>query len=323
MSLQTSTSLPSLDDIKTAQERIKGVACQTPLVESPALSKRFGRKVFLKLENFQPIRVFKIRGAYNKISRISEKRVVAVSSGNHGLAVAYCSRLLDKKCTIVLPETAVEEKVNAIVEFGGEPVRFGKFRKEGEAEAKAREIIREKGGALVHPFNDPDIIAGTGTIGLELTEQLHDIDSVIVPVGGGGLISGIALAVKSISPRTKVFGVEPEGAPKMTASLKAGRLVDLEAPRSIADGLNPSRVGDLTLEACRKYVDGMFTVSDDEIIQAMKILVRDAHIFPEPSGAAAAAVLPKDSSLEGLGEKVVLVISGGNVSLSLLAKILG
>ena len=318
----SSTSLPSIDDVIATQERIKGVASRTPLAESPALSKRFGRGVHLKLECFQPIRVFKIRGAYNKISQIPERRIVAVSSGNHGLAVAYCSRLLDKKCTIVLPETAVEEKVNAIVEFGGEPVRFGKFRKEGEAEAKAREIIREKGGVLVHPFNDPDIIAGTGTIGLEITEQLRDIDSVIVPVGGGGLISGIALVVKSLSPSTKVFGVEPEGAPKMTASLKAGKLVDLEAPKSIADGLNPSTVGSLTLEACKRYVDGMFTVSDDEIIQAMKLLVREAHIFPEPSGAASAAALLKETNLKKLGQRVVLVISGGNVSLSLLAKIL-
>ena len=320
--LAPSKSLPSLGEINAARERIIGVASRTPLVESPSLSKKFGRRVYLKLECFQPIRVFKIRGAYNKISQISEKRVVAVSSGNHGLAVAYCSHLLDKKATIVLPETAVEEKVNAIVEFGGEPVRFGKFRKEGEAEAKAKEIIREKGGVLVHPFNDPDIIAGTGTIGLEITEQLPDVDSVIVPVGGGGLISGISIAVKSVNPKTRVFGVEPQGAPKMAAALKEGRVVDIGSPTSIADGLNPSRVGDLTLEACTKYVDGMFTVSDDEILQAMKTLIREAHIFPEPSGAASLAVLSHPVHIERLGEKVVLVISGGNVSLNLLAKTL-
>ncbi len=317
-----SRSLPNLEDIRIAQGRIKGVASKTPLVESPSLSKRFGRSVFLKLECFQPIRVFKIRGAYNKISQIPEKRVVAVSSGNHGLAVAYCSRLLGKKCTVVLPETAVEEKVDAIVEFGGEPVKFGKFRKEGEAEAKAREIIKEKGGVLVHPFNDPDIIAGTGTIGLEIMEQLQGIGSIIVPVGGGGLISGIAIAAKSLSPKTHVFGVEPEGAPKMTAALKEGTVVDIGSPTSIADGLNPSRVGDMTLEACKKYVDGMFTVSDDAIIQAMKMLVREAHIFPEPSGAASAAALLDSANLEKIGEKVVLVISGGNVSLKLLAQTL-
>jgi threonine dehydratase len=317
-----SRQLPSLKEIMAAQERVKGVAVRTPLVESPSLSKSYGRHVFLKLECFQPIRVFKIRGAYNKISRLSEKKIVAVSSGNHGLAVAYCSHLLDKKCTVVLPETAVEEKVNAIVEFGGEPVKFGKFRKEGEAEEKAKEIIREKGGVLVHPFNDPDIIAGTGTIGLEITEQLRDIDSVVVPVGGGGLISGVAIAVKSLSPRTKVFGVEPDGAPKMTAALKEGKVVDIGSPTSIADGLNPSRVGDLTLEACRRYVDGMITVSDEGIIRATKLLIREAHIFPEPSGAASAAALLQAASLEKLGERVVFVVSGGNVSVSFLAKML-
>ncbi len=317
-----SKSLPNLEDIRTASDRIKGVASKTPLVESPSLSKRFGRSIYLKLECFQPIRVFKIRGAYNKISQVPEKNIVAVSSGNHGLAVAYCSRLLGKNCTIVLPETAVEEKVNAIVEFGGEPVKFGKFRKEGEAEAKAMEIIRDRGGVLVHPFNDPDIIAGTGTIGLEMTEQLHDIDSVIVPVGGGGLISGIAIAIKSTSPKTRVFGVEPDGAPKMSVALKEGRVVDIGSPTSIADGLNPSRVGDMTLEACRKHADGMFTVSDDAIIQAMKMLMREAHIFPEPSGAASLAALLNSANLDKMGQKVVLVISGGNVSLSLLAKTL-
>ncbi len=313
-----SRSLPSLADIVAAQERIRGVATRTPLVESPSLSKGFGRRVYLKLECFQPIRVFKIRGAYNKISQVRENRVVAVSSGNHGLAVAYVSRLLGKKCTIVLPETAVQEKVDAIVEFGGETVKFGKYHR--DREAKAQEIIRKTGAVLVHPFNDRDIIAGTGTCGLEIADQLKEADSVIVPVGGGGLISGIAIAVRSVSPSTKVYGVEPEGAAKMSAALKAGRPVDIDAPRSIADGLIPSSVGDLTLEACRKYVDGIFTVSDEEILSAMKLLIREAHIFPEPSGAASAAFLLANRGLEGLGNKVVLVISGGNVSLNLLAK---
>ena len=313
--------MPSLADIVAAQERIRGVASRTPLVESPSLSERFGRRVYLKLECFQPIRVFKIRGAYNKIFQIRENRVVvAVSSGNHGLAVAYVSRLLGKKCTIILPETAVQEKVDAIVEFGGETVKFGKYHR--DREAKAQEIVRKTGAVLVHPFNDRDIIAGTGTCGLEIADQIKEANSVIVPVGGGGLISGIAITVKSVSPSTKVFGVEPEGAAKMSAALKAGRPVDIDAPKSIADGLIPSSVGDLTLEACRKYVDGIFTVSDEEILSAMKLLIREAHIFPEPSGAASAAVLLANRGLEGLGNKVVLVISGGNVSLNLLAKTL-
>ena len=312
--------LPSLEDMVRARTRISSVAAKTPLVESPALSKRFGRQIYLKLECFQPIKVFKIRGAYNKISQVHEKNVVAVSSGNHGLAVAYCSRLLGKHATIVIPETAVQEKVDTILEFGGEVIKFGKYHR--DREAKALEIVKSTQGAFIHPFNDPQIIAGTGTCGLEIVEQLPDFDSVIVPVGGGGLISGIAMAVKSKLPAARVFGVEPQGAQKMDAALKAGHPVDLESPKSVADGLIPSTVGDLTLQVCQQYVDGMFNVSDNQIISTMRILIREAHIFPEPSGAASTAVLLANGNRDKLGEKVVLVVSGGNVSLELLARTL-
>ena len=307
-------------DMIAAQERISGVAVRTPLVESPALSKLLRRKNYLKLECFQPIRVFKIRGAYNKISQVPEKSVVAVSSGNHGLAVAYCARILGKHSTIVLPETAVEEKVNSIVEYGGNAIKYGKYHR--DREAKANEIVRDTGAAFIHPFNDPAIIAGNGTCGLELVSQLADFDSVVVPVGGGGLISGIAMAVKMKKPKTRVFGVEPAGASKMDAALKAGHPVDMESPRSIADGLIPSTVGDLTLEAVKNYVDGLYKVTDDEILSAMKLLIREAHIFPEPSGAASTAALLSRGEDETLGEKVVVVVSGGNVSVSLVSKIL-
>src|SRR5690348_9916509 len=215
--------LPRLSDIEAAAERISGVAFKTPLVESPALSRRFGRNVFLKLECFQPIRVFKIRGAYNKISQISAKKIVAASSGNHGIAVAYSSRMLGKQCTVVVPETAVKEKIDVIQEHGADVVKFGKYH--SDREAKAREIANQTGAKFVPPFNDPDIIAGQGTCGLEIARQLDDFDSVIVPVGGGGLISGIAIAIKSLIPSARVFGVEPSGSTKMAASLSAGKIV--------------------------------------------------------------------------------------------------
>ncbi|HZY46717.1 MAG TPA: threonine/serine dehydratase [Candidatus Bathyarchaeia archaeon] len=303
-----------------ASRRIEGVVTRTPLVESPSLSKRFNRRVYLKLECFQPIRVFKIRGAYNKISQLSAKNIVAVSSGNHGIAVAYASRLLGKKCTVILPETAVQEKVNTIVEYGADAIKYGKYTT--DRDAKAKEIVSKTGATLVHPFNDPDVIAGQGTCGLEIVDQLGDFDSVIVPVGGGGLISGISTAVKGLTPEAGVFGVEPQGASKLQAALKAGKIVTFDSPKSIADGLIPAAVGDLTLEICRKNVDGVYSVSDDEILSAMRLLIRETHIFPEPSGAASAAVLLANRDLEKLGEKVVLVISGGNVSLDLLAKTL-
>ncbi len=307
-------------EIVEAQKRIAGVASRTPLVLSPALSERFHREVYLKLECFQPIRVFKIRGAYNKVSRIEGKKVLAVSSGNHGMAVAYSARRLGKESTVILPKNAVQEKVNMIMEFGGEIIKYGNYH--SEREAKAQEIVRETGATFVHPFNDPAVIAGQGTCGLEIAEQLEDLDSVIVPVGGGGLISGIAIAVKSKLPKAKVFGVEPAGAPKLQAAMRAGKLVSVDSPNSIADGLIPPSVGDLTLEACMKHVEGVYSVSDEEILDGMKVLMRDAHIFPEPSGSAPAALLLASRDTEKLGKKVVLVVSGGNVSLSLLSKVL-
>jgi threonine dehydratase len=311
--------LPDLKEIQNAAKRIAGVAITTPLVESPALSKMTGCDVYLKLECFQPIKVFKIRGAYNKISRLSERGVVAASSGNHGIAVAYSSHLLGKRCTVVVPETAVREKVDAIREFGAEVVRAGRFSH--EREAKAREIASATGSTFVHPFNDSDVIAGQGTCGLEVSEQLDDIDSVLVPVGGGGLISGISIALKAVRPRTRVYGVEPQGAPKLAQALKAKRIVTISSPSSIADGLIPSALGELTFEASARNVDGSFTVSEDDILRATRALVREARIVAEPSGAAPLAPLltaPPGS----LGKRVVVIVSGGNIPHDLLARIL-
>ena len=307
-------TLPTLKDIEAAAERIAGVASRTPLVESPALSKLAGREVYLKLECFQPIKVFKIRGAYNRVSRAREQRVVAASSGNHGIAVAYSSRLLGKQCTVVVPENVVKEKAEAIRGFGGTLVTAGRFS--SEREATAREMARATGSAFVHPFNDPDVIAGQGTCGLEISEQMDDFDSVLVPVGGGGLISGISIALKSRRPRSRVYGVEPEGAAKLTGALAAKKIVILSSPASMADGLIPSSLGELTFEACSRFVDGAFTASEAEILGATRVMAREAKIFAEPSGAAPLA--PLLSRAEGLGERVVVVVSGGHVSLDIL-----
>ena len=315
-----SEQIPTLKDIQSAAARLQGVASKTPLVESPSLTKMLGVEVFLKLECFQPIRVFKIRGAYNKISQIASKKVVAASSGNHGLAVSYSSHLLGKGATVVIPENAVKEKADAIEEYGAKVVRSGKYH--FERESKALQLSRESGATFVHPFNDPDIIAGQGTCGLEIVEQLKEFDSVLVPVGGGGLIAGISIAVKSMKPAARMYGIEPSGAVKMQASLDAGKPVTLETPKSIADGLIPSTVGELTLRAAQNYVDEMLSVEDEQILAAMKLLIRDAHIFPEPSGAAPLAALLEGRNIAKMGKRVVLVISGGNVSTSLLRTIL-
>lgn len=303
-----------------AEDRIKGVASRTPLVESPSLSRRFGREVYLKLECYQPIRVFKIRGAYNKVSRVASKRVVAASSGNHGIAVAYAARRLGKECVVVVPENVVAEKAKAIAELGAVVVKYGEYS--SEREAKAREIARS-GGEFVHPFDDPDVIAGQGTCGLEIVEQLRDFDSVLVPVGGGGLISGTALAIKSMRPSAEVFGVEPVGASKLGPSLKKGERVVLESPRSIADGLLPNSVGKLPFALCRGRVAGTFEVTDEEILKGMKLLFEEAHVIAEPSGAAVLAALLAGRGVDRLGQRVVLVISGGNFSLGTLKAVLG
>jgi threonine dehydratase len=277
-----------------------------------------GLQVYLKLECFQPIKVFKIRGAYNKISRLGERSVVAASSGNHGIAVAYSSRLLGKRCTIVVPETIVKEKAETISDYGAEVVRAGRFSH--EREAKAREIAGATNSAFVHPFNDPQVIAGQGTCGLEISEQLGEFDSVLVPVGGGGLISGISIALKAREPKAKVFGVEPASAPKLKSALNAKRIVAIPSPASMADGLIPSALGELTFEACARYVDGAFTATEDEIFNATRVMATKARIIAEPSGAAPLA--PLLSHAGGLGQKVVVVVSGGNISQDLLAKIL-
>ncbi|MDG7026874.1 MAG: threonine/serine dehydratase [Nitrososphaerota archaeon] len=311
-------TFPRLKEIEAAAERIAGVACRTPLVESPSLSRLTGREVYLKLECFQPIKVFKIRGAYNKISEVKERDVVAVSSGNHGIAVAYSSRLLGKRCTIVVPETAVREKVETIQDYGAEVVRAGRFSV--EREAKAKKIARATGAVFIHPFDDPEVVAGQGTCGLEISEQLSDFDSVLVPVGGGGLISGVATALKERGVTAGVVGVEPENAPKLAAALKAKKAVKVPSQPSLADGLIPQALGSLALQACSRYVDSAITVSEEGLFAATKAMVNVARIIAEPSGSAPLA--PLLTKTPGLGDRVVLVVSGGNISLELLRKVL-
>lgn len=227
--------------------------------------------------------------------------------------------LLGKKCTIVVPETAVKEKTDAIQDFGAEVVKAGKLSE--EREAKARQIATTTDSAFVHPFNDPDVIAGQGTCGVEICEQLDDLDTVLVPVGGGGLISGVSIAIKSAKPGARVIGVEPQGAPKLSSSLAAKHIVKVPKPASMADGLVPSSLGGLTFRACSRYVDGALTVTEDEIFLATATMANAARIIAEPSGATPLAPLISRAH-KVPGEKVVVVVSGGNISRELLVRIL-
>jgi threonine dehydratase len=312
-----------LSAIQEAFQRITGFAYKTPLYFSPALTKLTKVEVYLKLECYQPIRVFKIRGAANKILQLSsderKRGLVAASSGNHGLAVSYLAKLTGTHATIVVPTTAVEEKVKAIEEYGAKVVKEGLFH--DQRFAKALEIQRSTGAILIPPFDDPDIIAGQGTIGLEILETLPDVSAVIVPIGGGGLISGIATAVKTLKSEVRMFGVEPEKASSMYRSVKDGKITRLSDTTSIADGLATREPGVLTFDCVKRYVDEILLVSEEEIERAVYTTMKECHLVIEPSAAAAIAALihrfhPEKNS------KVVVVISGGNVSLKLLRTIL-
>jgi threonine dehydratase len=313
----------NLRAIEDASWRIANVAYRTPLYYSPALSDLTGAKVYLKLESYQPIRVFKVRGAANKILKLSEhertRGLVAASSGNHGVAVSYLANLTGSKATIVVPTNAVDEKVKAIEEYGGTVIKHGLFH--DERYAKALEIQQRTGAALVPPFDDPDIIAGQGTIGLEIHQDLPTANAVIVPIGGGGLISGIATALKSLKPDTKIFGVEPEKASSMYLSIKSGKITQLSDTTSIADGLAAREPGVLKFECVKRYVDEILLVSEEDIEKAVFTVMRECHLIIEPSAAAAVAALVEKPDLRKHAE-IVVVVSGGNISLKLLSKIL-
>lgn len=312
-----------LNAIQEARRRILNVAYRTPLYYSPRLSALTNAKVYLKLESYQPIRVFKVRGAANKILKLTpeerERGFVAASSGNHGLAVSYLANLVGASATIVVPTNAVEEKVKAIEEYGAQVVKHGLFH--DERLEKAVEIQRASDALLIHPFDDPDIIAGQGTIGLEICEDLPDVNVVIVPIGGGGLISGISIAIKSLRPRARVIGVEPENASSMDQSIRNNRITRLADTTSIADGLATREPGLLTFEIAKRYVDEILLVNEEQIERAVYTTMRECHLIVEPSAAAAVAALFK-KTWPNFGDKIVVIVSGGNVSMKVLAGIL-
>lgn len=313
----------TLSAIEEARRRIVNVAYRTPLYFSPRLSDITNAKVYLKLESYQPIRVFKIRGATNKILKLSSEErkrgLVAASSGNHGLAVSYIAKQTESQATIVVPTNAVEEKVRAIEEYGANVVKHGLFH--DERLSKALEIQKATGAVLIQPFDDVDVIAGQGTIGLEISEDLPDVNTVVVPIGGGGLISGIATAIKNLKPGVRMIGVEPEKAPKMSQSIKNGKISRLSDTSSIADGLIAREPGVLTFELVKQYVDDIVLVSEQQIEKAVFTVMRECHLVVEPSAAAAVAGLLEKTHLKS-GEKVVVVVSGANVSLKILAAII-
>jgi threonine dehydratase len=316
-STESPITLPTADDVRAAAERIRGAANATPVLTSRTLDALAGATVFLKCESFQRGGAFKFRGAYNAVSRLSEdersRGVLTYSSGNHAQAVALTGRLLGVKTVVVMPEDAPGPKIDGTRGYGAEVVlydRHGRSREE-----IAGELQRERGMTLIPPFDHPDVIAGQGTAALEMIAEVGALDVVMTPCGGGGLLSGTALAAKSASPGVRVIGVEPEVADDATRSFRSGELHSVHNPPTIADGLRTPTLGRYTFPLVRANVDEMRTVSEREIVEAMRFLWTRMKLVVEPSGAVpVAAVLANPEAFRG--RRVGIVISGGNVDLS-------
>jgi threonine ammonia-lyase medium form len=323
------TSIVSLDDIRQAQARLEGITVRTSLLAShlhQSNGSQDDRIFYLKPENLQPMGAFKLRGAYNKIALLSpEERsrgVITYSSGNHAQGVAYAARALGVKAIIVMPKAAPALKREATAAMGAELVLVGPGS--DERKSRAEELARQYGYVIVPPYNDEQIIAGQGTIGLEILEDLPDIETIIVPVGGGGMISGVAAALKLAKPSTRVVGVEPELAADAQASLRSGKIVQLPAEqvtRTSADGLGTQSIGDINFEHIREYVDDIVTVSENEIRRAVRLLAENPKTVAEPSGAVGvAAFLYRRDQLPATTINVA-VISGGNIAPEMLEQI--
>ena len=309
------TKFVDLQEIEAAHVRVRGAARVTPLIEVAWPGGGSG-SLFLKCENFQPMGAFKIRGAFNMIAQLPpdelRRGVITYSSGNHGQAVALAARLMGTTAVIVMPTTAPRVKVDGARGFGAEVTFAGTTSL--DRKIRAEELAAERGLTMVPPFDHPMIIAGQGTVGLEILDQCPTVGTVFVEVGGGGLSSGVAAAVKQRAPHVRVIGVEPEGAAKMKRSLEAGHPVTLDKVASIADGLMTVRPGDLTFEHVRKFVDEVVTVADADMVRAIAWLYRNARIVVEPSGAVTtAAVMLGLGGCDPAKGPVVAIVSGGNV----------
>ena len=311
----------TLDNVYRASYALKNVIRKTDVIYAPKL--RTDAEIYLKTENLQITGSFKVRGSYYKMSRLSDEEkargVIACSAGNHAQGVALSARKNGIKAVICLPDGAPISKVEATRSYGAEVCLV-----EGvydDAYRKALELRDEKGYTFIHPFDDEDVIAGQGTIALEIAEQLPDLDAVIVPIGGGGLISGVAYTIKTLNPNVKVYGVQASGAPSMANSVHDGKIEELPSVSTIADGIAVKKPGTLTYELCSKYVDEIVTVTDDEISAAILALMEQQKLVTEGAGATsvAAAMFGK---VDIKGKKVVCLLSGGNIDVTILSRVI-
>lgn len=317
------TELPTFADVRSAAERLAGVANRTPVVTCRTLDERVGARVFLKSESFQRVGAFKFRGAYNAVSRLSAaeraRGVVTFSSGNHAQAVALACSLVGAAATIVMPDNAPVVKRAATEGYGARVVTYAAGN-EGR-EVVARRLMEEEGLVLIPPFDHPHVIAGQGTAALELCEEVEGLDLLVVPCGGGGLLSGSALAAKALRPGCRVVGIEPEAGDDATRSFRTGTLQRVENPQTIADGTRTESLGERTFPLVLEWVDDMETVSEEAIADAVRFLFYRAKLVIEPSGALGVAAL-LSGAVEARGRRVGVILSGGNVDGATMAGIL-
>ena len=311
----------TIDNVYRASNALKGVIRKTDVIYAPKLCP--GSDLYLKTENLQITGSFKVRGAYYKMTKLTDEEkargVIACSAGNHAQGVALAAKKNGIKSVICLPDGAPISKVEATKSYGAEVCLV-----EGvydDAYNRALQLRDEKGYTFIHPFNDEDVIAGQGTIALELIEQIPDLDAVIVPIGGGGLISGIAYTIKTVNPRVKVYGVQASGAPSMKNSVADGQIEELSSVSTIADGIAVKKPGDLTYELCQKYVDEIVTVTDDEISAAILALMEQHKLVTEGAGAVAVASV-MFNKIDIKGKKAVCVLSGGNIDVTILSRVI-
>ena len=314
----------SFEDVQAAARRISGIANRTPVLTSRTFDSLTGATVFFKCENYQRVGAFKFRGAYNHLSSLPpdarERGVVAASSGNHAQGVALAARLLGIRCTILMPDDAPAAKAAATAGYGATVRTFDRLR--DLPEAVVRKAAEPSNAYIVPSFDDPYIMAGQGTAALELLQEVPDLDAVITPLGGGGLLSGTATAVRGLNSTARIIGVEPEGADDWVQSLRSGERVMIEPPATIADGVRTRQPGKLTFEVVRALVDDVVTVDDEAIVEAMRFMVLRMKTVVEPTGAIPAAALLSRRAGDVTGKRVGVIVSGGNVDADAMARIL-
>ena len=315
--------LPTYDDVAAAAQRLQGQAHRTPVLRSDTADRLLGARLFFKCENFQRMGAFKFRGAYNALSKFTPAQrkagVIAFSSGNHAQAIALAARLLEIPATILMPLDAPQAKMDATRGYGGEVITFDRYSQ--DREALTAQLAQERGLTVIPPYDHPDVMAGQGTAAKELLEEVGQLDALFVPLGGGGLLSGTALAARALAPRCKLYGVEPEAGNDGQQSLRKGEIVHIATPQTLADGAQTQHLGNYTFEVIRRDVDDVVTATDAQLVEAMRFFAQRMKMVVEPTGclgfaAACHAGLP----LKGL--RVGVIISGGNVDLARYAQLI-